>query len=270
MDEFEDRVASFTNWPLGLSLDPRMMAAAGTRPPPLPPSTKLTIQSGFYHSNWDTDEVTCFNCEIRIDRWASHMNPLEQHRRADSSCTYANSSFMGTFEERLASFYTWPMDIKPKPHLMAAAGFYHVNRATDKVACFCCKLSLEDWKRGDDPDVRHIVASLQGRPCEWARQLQSGPDAIIRPVPKRAGAAWDQRRKPHKCVLCRKTFRSGNQYRKHRREEHPSAGRLADTEVKGEPTGVMMLGRYRVAKPAARRVRMPGRRANAGLLGRAR
>ena len=182
---------------------------------------------------------------------------------------------MSTLEERLGSFHSWPLNIKPMPILMAAAGFFHSNKNTDAVTCFCCTLRLEDWKPNDNPIQRHEEAAAQefGRPCTWLNKIITTPERVVPPVPTRAAPMWDHRKTPHKCGLCRMVFSSGNQFRKHKKDAHPVARRgnvLTSRRKSRAPVNMLaaraverpaqepdlrigqMLGTHRVTKPRAK------------------
>ena len=165
---------------------------------------------------------------------------------------------MGSTEERLASFYTWPTDIKPIPISMAAAGFYHSNKRTDEVTCFSRNSTLDEWKGTDDPISRHIdEVGVRGKSCVWMDKILCQPDRYVAPIRRKAPPLWDHKSIPHKCKLCQKVFSSGNQFRKHERDAHPpKRSRLG---VPCKPLRPTYLGTHRVSKPT-RKVVMPGRR----------
>jgi len=173
---------------------------------------------------------------------------------------------MSALEERLASFHTWPLNIKPLPIRMAAAGFYHSNRQTDAATCFCCTLRLEDWKREDDPIHRHTETAVYH--CAWLEKITTVPKEVVTPVRRKAAPMWDHRRIPRKCGECRKVFASGNQFRKHQREAHPRRAMRVKKEPRPlqGPLGAVMLGRHRVTKSVGR-VRMPRRAVNSRVAG---
>lgn len=203
---------------------------------------------------------------------------------------------MGTFEERLASFHDWAVEYKPRPHILAAAGFYHVSSATDKVVCFCCRLTLEDWERDDDPDMRHLDASIRGRPCEWVRKLQYGPSlafqpfarpkttraippstswlmepARTQPVAKKARPVKDHPAKTHKCETCNKKFLSNEHLCQHReaKQHHGKKAVNAGTNIKSKPK-LPMLGQYKVAKATPKKNKVKKRSKRAKTMGRPR
>ena len=173
---------------------------------------------------------------------------------------------MSTLEERLGSFHTWALGIKPRPIMMAATGFFHSNKRTDAVTCFCCTLRLEDWKVDDDPIQRHMEASIpeRGSPCAWLNKIVTVPEKVVVPVPNRAAPMWDHKKTPRKCGECRLVFSSGNQFHKHKRAAHPVVARRT-TRPKTKRRTVPLN------TTAARTVERPARRQTMGkelLLGR--
>ena len=247
MDLVEDRVTSFTSWPHGGRLRPIFMAGAG-----------------FYQYRVDTDAVSCFNCNVVMEGWNEQSDPITEHRRAAPNCSWNNDTYMTTWDERFHSFHTWPLDIKPLPAAMAAAGFYHSNKCTDAVTCFSCKLILKDWKKHDDPIQHHLQQSSIFRPCAWISKITNQPAQYIPPTPPSTPPVPGPASVPHKCEACQKTFSSGNSFRRHRRQSHKNIGRRIGFPLKRP--GVVFLGRYRVSKSTKTRMKH-GRRGNTDLFG---
>lgn len=247
MDTVEDRLASFANWPHGGRLRPMFMAGAG-----------------FYQYNVDTDAVSCFNCNVVMEGWNEHSDPITEHQRAAPNCSWINDTYMMTWDERFHSFHTWPLDIKPLPATMAAAGFYHSNKKTDAVTCFSCKLILKDWKKHDDPIQHHLQQSTIFRPCAWISKVTNQPAQYTPPTPPSTPPVSAPASIPHKCEACQKTFPSANSFRKHRRQSHKNVRRRIGVPLKRP--GVVFLGKYKVSKPTKQRMRL-GRRGNTDLFG---
>lgn len=55
---------------------------------------------------------------------------------------------------RLATFSSWPAQMKQKPEVLAQAGLYYIGES-DKVKCFHCDSLLYNWEPDDDPFVEH-------------------------------------------------------------------------------------------------------------------
>ena len=141
---------------------------------------------------------------------------------------------MSSLEDRLASFHAWPLDDKPMPIHMAAAGFFHSNQSSDAATCFCCTLRLDQWDPTDDPIQRHIIVLNQtrARPCAWLDKITNPPEKVSRPTPLRVAARWNGPNappKPHKCGDCQTVYSSGNQFHRHLKEAGHMRPRKATT-----------------------------------------
>ncbi|MCJ1279436.1 hypothetical protein MMC21_007260 [Puttea exsequens] len=262
MDRFEARLSSFVDWRHAGRLLPIQMAA-----------------SGFYHSgDVHTDAVTCFNCQITMDHWSESRDPMTEHQRASPKSSWANGTYMTTLEERLGSFHTWPIDIKPLPILMASAGFYHSNKAGDGATCFSCRITLKDWKRTDSPIQQHEEHMSIDRPCAWFSKVSGQPERYVPPTPPVEPPAITTGSISRECPVCLDVLPSGNQLTKHSRQRHGYVGRglrgqvikrpkrLAGPSARGKPAprgrprgGPLLLGRYRIEKSSSTRIK-PERR----------
>jgi len=251
MDFFEDRLHTFTNWPYHGRMAPVHMAAAG-----------------FHHQPGTSDAVSCFCCGVRMEGWHEQSDPIQEHQRASSTCSWNNGTYMTTLEERLGSFFTWPIDIKPLPISMAAAGFYHSNKSADGVTCFSCKLALRDWKKDDDPIRLHSEHSTLHQPCQWILKVTNQPEQYLPPTPPPTPPITDTKRIPRRCGACHKTFPSGNQFHKHRREAHRLIRGQLGVPLKQpnvlKRTDVLFMGRHKVSKATRQRPR-PRRGGNTDL-----
>ena len=242
MDIFENRLNTFINWPYEGRLAPVHMAAAG-----------------FYQEMAGADTVSCFCCDVSMDGWHQQSDPIAEHHRASPTCTWNNGTYMTTLEERLGSFHTWPIDIKPLPVTMAAAGFYHSNKIGDGATCFSCKLALRDWKQSDDPIKLHYEHSSLDRPCQWLCKVTNQPERYILPTPPPTPPIIPSKTesKPHKCEACLKTFPSGNRFRRHRLEAHRlMRGRLGiqlKRPVVLKRSGVLFMGKHKISKARPQR-----------------
>ena len=245
MDTVEERLASFTNWPHGGRLRPIFMAGAG-----------------FFQCRVNTDAVSCFNCNVVMEGWNEHSDPITEHRRAVPNCSWNNDTYMKTWDERFHSFHTWPLDIKPLPTAMASAGFYHSNKSSDAVTCFSCKLILRDWKKHDDPIQYHLQQSSILRPCAWISKVTNQPAQYTPPTPPTTPPVPDPASESHKSEARQETFSSSSSFRKHRRQSHKNTRRRIGIPPKRP--GLLSLGKYRVSKPTKQRMKH-GRRGNTDL-----
>lgn len=252
-ESFDERLASFVNWPHRGRLSPIQLAAAG-----------------FYLERSGTDIVSCFCCDVALEDWNEDSDPITEHRHASPACTWNNGTYMTTLEERLGSFHSWAIDIKPLPILMASAGFYHSNKRTDGVTCFSCKLALRDWKQNDDPIQQHLQHAPFDRPCAWLLKVTNQPAPYIPPTPPPTPPIIDTGAIPRECRLCQDTFPSGNQLIKHGRQIHGSIGKhLVGRKIAlpSKRLAVHKIGKYRVTKSTHVRVKAEKRR-NTDLFGR--
>ena len=173
---------------------------------------------------------------------------------------------MTKLENRVGSFYIWPLDIKPFPVLMASAGFYHSDIDTDTVTCFSCKLRISDWKKHDDPIQRHLQQSSIFPPCAWLDKVTEQPEQYTPPTPPTTPPLPAPGSIPTKCTCCQGTFPSSSLFHKHYRQVHkraPRRTRIEPSEGSKRP-GEGFMGRYRVSKAANQRMRR-GRRGSTGL-----
>lgn len=71
----------------------------------------------------------------------------------------ATDQNMNLYENRLASFESWPLtgDCMCTPAWMAAAGFYHcpTENEPDLARCYVCFKELDGWEPSDDPAKEH-------------------------------------------------------------------------------------------------------------------
>ena len=56
---------------------------------------------------------------------------------------------------------------------MANAGFHKIKGSADSVECVFCKVTYRDWKKTDDPYVKHIELSPN---CMFALQKKPQDD----------------------------------------------------------------------------------------------
>ena len=179
------------------------------------------------------------------------------------------TNFMAEWEERLGSFHTWPLDIKPLPAAMANAGFYHSNIATDTVTCFRCKIDIQDWKKHHDPIQRHLQQSTVFPRCTWLDKVTKQPQYYTPPTPPATPPVPTSAGIPHKCKLCQGIFPSLSSFHRHRRQAHkrkpgPFGERLEWREQALKHPGERFMGRYKVSKAPRQRTRH-GRRGNTDL-----
>lgn len=71
-----------------------------------------------------------------------------------------SSSQYDSHSARLLTFSCWPTDFPIDQELVCSAGFYY-GGMKDSVRCHKCGIDIEVWVIGDDPWVKHAIASPQ-------------------------------------------------------------------------------------------------------------
>ena len=138
-----ERLKTYSNWPLGAPVGPVDLAEAG-----------------FFYLG-EADQVKCFSCGCVVHRWSKGDNVLFEHRRISPLCSYLQSleqhhpvsaplqdPRMTEERNRLASFAGWPVDSPVKSTDLAEAGFFYTGTG-DKVQCFSCLGAIHKWETGD-------------------------------------------------------------------------------------------------------------------------
>ena len=59
-----------------------------------------------------------------------------------------------TFECRLNTFESWPIQIVQRPHELAKLGFFY-DKDGDKVRCFFCGVGVYRWEEHDIVNIEH-------------------------------------------------------------------------------------------------------------------
>lgn len=89
-DSFEKRLLTFNNWPG--PLDPLYMALAG-----------------FFFTGYK-DVAICFNCGAEIFRWEESDDPITEHLKFSSQCTYIN--FMKSYIQTYRTILKLPEELQ--------------------------------------------------------------------------------------------------------------------------------------------------------------
>ncbi|XP_043511481.1 putative inhibitor of apoptosis isoform X1 [Frieseomelitta varia] len=178
----ENRLRTFTDWPVNAAVDAARIAKAG-----------------FYYTGHAL-EVQCFLCGVKISDWNYGDQAIARHRLAEPTCPFvqnpsstcnvplipinnfglASSSSTETSQDnnvvecqstspcqnkepqkeyrtvsqRLQSFTNWPISSIVSPEKLAKAGFYYLQQ-DDEVQCTYCGGVLKKWELGDDPEKKH-------------------------------------------------------------------------------------------------------------------
>ncbi|GJQ74492.1 putative apoptosis [Trypoxylus dichotomus] len=213
MQEEEQRLKTFTNWPLAFI------------------SKSSLAEDGFYYTGKD-DIVRCAFCQLEIGYWEMGDVPNAEHKRWNPNCplvrgavasnvqsSQSNSAQIGMddcgfniehgrratdvgipsllttlgiesssnisypkyalVDKRLESFADWPISIRQKPKDLAGAGFFY-RGSGDQTICFHCGIGLKDWQENDEPWEEHALWSPK---CLFLR-LQKGTEYISQVVAK--------------------------------------------------------------------------------------
>lgn len=178
MKDLNNRLATFSGWPISHIVSPERLARAG-----------------FYYLN-SGDNTKCAFCKGVVRAWEAGDDPDREHTRHFEDCpfvlteiahrlnnsvvTNADTSFsnlhlvsnenlqclgvqthkgpkkpnFATLEARLRSFVIWPRDLIQTPDILSQAGFYYEGLG-DQVRCFHCDGGLRHWDPQDDPWTEH-------------------------------------------------------------------------------------------------------------------
>ncbi|KAI4491236.1 hypothetical protein M0802_010332 [Mischocyttarus mexicanus] len=166
----ENRLSTFTNWPIPEIVSPQKLAEAGF----------------IYLQNRDV--VVCVFCRGIIYDWKLGSDPDKEHRTHFPTCDFYERSHIditqltnvniisgsttnleniginthtqprnpsqSSYETRLRTYIHWPTNISQTPEQLAKAGFYYIG-FKDYVRCYHCDGGLHYWDNTDDPWVEH-------------------------------------------------------------------------------------------------------------------
>ena len=111
MATLDERFQSFHNWPLEIKPFPAVMALAG-----------------FYHSNHNTDAVTCFCCQLIVKDWKKKDDPIQRHR--DQLSIPRPCAWISKVGDRPAQYTSTPPATPPVP---ASASIPHKCKVCRKT-----------------------------------------------------------------------------------------------------------------------------------------
>ena len=75
------------------------------------------------------------------------------------------------FEDRIATFVTWPRYMGVTPRDLSEAGFVY-SGSGDECFCFHCGIRAKHWKPWDDAKKEHLKHSPN---CHYIRMIYSQP-----------------------------------------------------------------------------------------------
>jgi hypothetical protein len=129
------RRASFANWPL------------------VSPNREQMIKAGFIYLGVG-DRTRTFCCDFYVQNWATTDDPTEIHLFRNPSCINVQKVMSEHSEtKRAATFIDWPLT-EPSVDEIIKAGFVYTGLG-DKTRTFCCDLTVQGWKKTDDPVKIH-------------------------------------------------------------------------------------------------------------------
>ncbi|CAF9939923.1 MAG: hypothetical protein HETSPECPRED_002104 [Heterodermia speciosa] len=235
MTTFEQRLATFVNWPHRGTHAPGYMAAAGW----------LHDHQAQGHN----DAAKCFSCALTLVGWETAQPPIREHLDRNPHCAWITSKTMNTQEKREDSFGNWPFDEHHRLSylLVAAAGFFQSDPTTHTVTCYACQLTLGTQQLGPDPLATHIRLDSPFSPCPYLTKA-AALAAENRALPPSPPPTPPQHpRLKHQCRVCHNRFPTWGGLGRH----------LADPKKAHSPKPRKVIGR-RVLLP--RRAAMPARR----------
>ncbi|XP_066570775.1 E3 ubiquitin-protein ligase XIAP isoform X2 [Amia ocellicauda] len=111
-----------------------------------------------------------------------------------------HSMDMSGLVTRIESFQNFPRSDLVSPQRLARAGFYYTGEA-DRVQCFSCRQTVDNWRNGDAPAERHQQVSPQCTYLSCTHRLPVQPPLlngslstrygdVARPLPN--GSAYDE------------------------------------------------------------------------------
>lgn len=215
MQDEEQRLKTFTNWPLTFI------------------SKNSLAEDGFYYTG-KADIVRCAFCQLEVGYWETGDVPNAEHKRWNPNCPLVKGairnngqnsqssssqismddcgfniehgqrvpevglpSLLSTLgiesgsnisypkyavlDKRVESFKDWPISMKQKPKDLASAGFFYTGSG-DQTICFHCGIGLKDWQESDEPWEEHAMWSSK---CLFLR-LQKGNEYISQVVARNA------------------------------------------------------------------------------------
>ncbi|XP_053383093.1 baculoviral IAP repeat-containing protein 8-like [Mercenaria mercenaria] len=164
------------------------------------PDRGILADLGFFFTERD-DLVRCYMCGIGLKDWVKNDDVLQEHVKHSPKCHFllqhigknevdriqrdsltAGSSISTgsqlpykirspqyqTMEARLATFKSFPSNIRIPHHELAVAGLYFTGQG-DLCRCFTCDGGLKDWSTGDDPCREHATYFPN---CDYINQLK--------------------------------------------------------------------------------------------------
>lgn len=172
--------------------------------PPYPwprshPSSRELAEVGFFYRGFE-EFVKCCRCGVEISHWSDDTNPLLVHYTKRRSCQFLQTHFGKEIERlssdpagrhysekyanssaRLHSFASWSLGHIVTSYQLASVGFYYTQEG-NKVRCFSCGRTYEDWKNGSIPLLIHRQLNPL---CQFLGTLINKPTPALASAPIR-------------------------------------------------------------------------------------
>lgn len=85
------------------------------------------------------------------------------------------------FSQRVQSFSDWPSSLHPDITSFAQFGFFYTNIG-DKVSCFYCGVTLDEWSKQSNIKLRHLMASSECtyiKACNYSEKMSRNRRCIV-------------------------------------------------------------------------------------------
>ena len=135
---------------------------------------------GMYYTGVE-DIVECFDCKVLIYDWSVRDDPLRRHFYAYPNCEFLRREYhadieevctedmkeFSSYESRCDTFLNWPIPRQIDGRDLAMCGWFYLGRDI-KTQCFTCGCVYDQWKKGDDPVIKHKELSSK---CSYIQEL---------------------------------------------------------------------------------------------------
>ncbi|KAK6473762.1 E3 ubiquitin-protein ligase XIAP-like [Huso huso] len=116
------------------------------------------------------------------------------YSQSDNDLESDNCGDMSEIHTRLQSFHNFPTDNLVSPQRLARAGFFFTGNS-DRVRCFSCNHTVENWSSGDAPVERHQQVSPCCTYLSCTQRVPSQPATLNgHAAPSTNSAAYDEER----------------------------------------------------------------------------
>jgi hypothetical protein len=146
---------------------------------------------GLYFTGFD-DVVQCHDCPVRLYDWTLAHDPLRRHFHDSPNCRFLRREYHDEIEEicqedfrsyadvncRRISFHNWPIPRQLNGDELANAGWFYTGKDVN-TQCFNCGCLCTDWRKGDDPWIKHKELSSNKCSFIWKSSCELPHPPII-------------------------------------------------------------------------------------------